>query len=149
MTFDELSVLIATLFCFCQELRAQSAHIHPKWTGKIEGGYDAAMLRLSGEVKIATPRLANVTFDLYPNSRIYALRLGTHVEVARFDVVANRLCPHLKNLANTSFCAYSDSTSMQLGVRIVGQPRRLKLRSILFHTIHQPLLISLIMNVQH
>ena len=144
--FDEIFVLIAPLFCFCQELRAQSAHIHPKWTGKIEGGYDAAMLQLSGEVKRATPRLANVTFDLYPNSRIYALRLGTHVKVARFDVVANRLCPHLNNLANTSFCAYSDATNMQLGGRIVGQPYRLKLLSILFHTIHQFHFISLIMN---
>ena len=102
MALDESLVLIMALSNLYQERRAQSAHIHPKWTGKIEGGYDAAMLQLSGEVKLATPRLANVTFDLYPNSRIYALRLGTHVEVARFDVVANRLCPHLNKRVHST-----------------------------------------------
>ena len=102
-------------YCW-QELRVQNSFIHPRWAGNIKNGYDAALLRLSRAVKISTPRLADQSFDLYPNSEILVFHLGPNLEVAKFDVVANWLCPHLNTLSNGTFCAYSDFASMRAGV---------------------------------
>ena len=91
------------------------AHVHPKWTGDIENGYDAALLRLPEKVQTATPHLASAGFHLYPNSKVYGFHLGGTLQVAKFDVVANSLCPLLNNLDSSMFCAYASSASMCSG----------------------------------
>lgn len=108
-----------------QVQRAEMAIIHPSWTGNVEDGYDAALLRLSRDPNVRIPQLAERDFDLYANSKVYGLSLGSVLKVAQFDVVKNGFCPKLRNLGNNTFCAYSSGAKMDSGTLacwILGLP---------------------------
>ena len=98
-----------------QVQRAEMAIIHPGWTGNVEDGYDAALLRLSRDPNVRIPQLAKRDFDLYANSKVYGLSLGSVLRVVQFDVVKNSFCPKLRNLGNNTFCAYSSGAKMDSG----------------------------------
>lgn len=98
-----------------QEVRVEQADIHPKWTHKIEFGFDAALLKLPVGVDVQSPKLVSETFDLYPNSRIYGFHLRNTLQVAQFDVVGNEVCPQLEGLGTATFCAFSKWASMNSG----------------------------------
>ncbi|CAD7698871.1 unnamed protein product [Ostreobium quekettii] len=101
-----------------QEIRAETAIIHPQWTGKVEHGHDVALLRLPRPLDIATPRLASVKSrsqdgkpEVQPNAIVYSFRLGHVLEVAQFKVVARASCPNLTSLSTDSFCIHSKVAS--------------------------------------
>ena len=98
-----------------QEARVDMTYVHPKWTGNVEGGYDAALLRLPQEILVPTPKLASESFNLYPNYKTFTFWLGAELKAAQFHVVPNQLCPHVANLSTAMFCAYSNAASMQPG----------------------------------
>lgn len=81
-------------------------HIHPRWPGDAQKGYDAAMLRLLTPINVITPTLAAATFDLYPNSRVNGFRIGTTPGATEFTVVAEKFCPQIKG-ADNMLCAFS------------------------------------------
>ena len=91
------------------------AHIHPKWNGKVEHGFDAALLKLPQGMGVSTSLLATPDFDLYPNSRVYGFRLGDTLQVAQFEVVGNEVCPKLESIGNETFCAFSKWATMGSG----------------------------------
>ena len=90
-------------------------YVHPSWNGNVEDGYDVAPMRLPREINIPAPSLPDSHFSLYPNLKIYGFRLRNLLEVAQFKVVANAFCPYLRNIGNSTFCAFSRSAKMDSG----------------------------------
>ena len=86
------------------------AHIHPKWNGQVEHGFDAALLKLPQGMDVSTSLLATPDFDLYPNSRVYGFRLRDTLQVA-----GNEVCPKLESIGKETFCAFSKWATMGSG----------------------------------
>ncbi|CAD7700489.1 unnamed protein product [Ostreobium quekettii] len=107
-----------------QAMRVEDAEIHPKWTGNVEDGWDAAMLRLPQRVNITGPALAAPKSHVYCSMRVFVLGLydegglydrGGHLQMAEMTIVEDHLCPGLNGLAPDMLCAFSYSTQLEEG----------------------------------
>lgn len=100
------------IFVFIQVLVANRVHLPLDWKEERNSIYNVAILRFPKEIDVLLPLLetreSNDTMvSMYPNTKIHALGLGPVPEIARFEVVKDRLCPHVLNLGHGMFCAYS------------------------------------------
>ena len=93
----------------------KTTHLHPRWTGNLDDGYDVALLQLPQEIDVMTPALADEGLQIIPNLHMYALRFGAVLEIAEFVTVRKELCPNMSSLGPGTFCAYSEWASMRLG----------------------------------
>lgn len=98
-----------------EKLRAESCFKHPAYTGNPEDGYDIALLRLPQPVGITASPLADPMADLYPGLEVQVLQFDEGLKSSRFTVVRNDLCPHLKGLGSSTFCAFSREVTPQSG----------------------------------
>ena len=78
-------------------------------------GYDIALLKLSKSVDIPVPVVAAKNFPNYGGMEVFGARVTDTLEVAKFKIVPKTRCMHLKNLPNTTFCAYSKGVDMYSG----------------------------------
>ncbi|CAD7702346.1 unnamed protein product, partial [Ostreobium quekettii] len=98
------------------EVRVERAIPHPRWTGRVEGGFDVVLLRLPREVHVQMPSLPRPgSPGLYPNFMVHALRLDDRLETAQLQVIDSKLCPELPPLGKGQFCAYSSGATMTPG----------------------------------
>ena len=78
-------------------------------------GCDIALLKLSKPVDIPVPVVAAKNFPNYGGFKVFGARVTDTLEVAKFKIVPNEICMHLKNLHSTTFCAYSRGVDMDPG----------------------------------
>lgn len=103
-----------------QKLRVESAHPHPYWNGRIQDGFDIALLKLPRHLDVASPTLADVkrwgvTNYTDPNAVVYGFRLGSVLEGVLFDVVVDKACPDMGKLASHMFCAHKYGAKLHNG----------------------------------
>lgn len=88
---------------------------NPLWTGNAEDVNNAAILTIPISGSVSTPTLADPALNLFPNSIVHGFRMGDHLQVDPFVVVANIYCFQVDNLSEAMFCPFSNTTSMQTG----------------------------------
>lgn len=80
--------------------------MHPKWTGNVNDGDDAALLRLPQNSITALPVIADESINIYPNAVVHALKQGHVLEMGECVVMANKMCRMMENLGDDMFCIY-------------------------------------------
>lgn len=78
-------------------------------------GYDVALLRLPQNAVTVLPVIADESINIYPNAVVHALKYGRVLEMGKFVIVANKLCPMMENLSDDMFCIYSEDLSAHPG----------------------------------
>eukprot|EP00803_Ostreobium_quekettii_P003685 evm.model.scf_429.6 EVM.evm.TU.scf_429.6 scf_429:73960-80091(+) len=98
-----------------QEMEVDAVSIHPRWTGNLKDGYDAALLRLSTPVDGQPPLLAPRTSKLYPGTAVFLLRPDVNVQMAQYSVMSNDFFSDFASLESHMFCAHSERAGLQSG----------------------------------
>eukprot|EP00803_Ostreobium_quekettii_P002572 evm.model.scf_1039.1 EVM.evm.TU.scf_1039.1 scf_1039:32251-41950(-) len=101
-------------------VRAERAHTHPRWTGKVKEGFDVAVLELPYVLDVKSPVLVDTKRSPSPDytalgAKAYGFRLLSVLEAAPFEVVFDNVCPGMGELENHMFCAYSDEANLHSG----------------------------------
>lgn len=97
--------------------------IHPKWTGDVRDGYDAAILTLKRPVNLPVPRLASLGRTLPLGTRLSALGWGKIGSLFPVDLqiatnltsIANEKCTQ-REMTESMMCAYSEDQDTTKGM---------------------------------
>ena len=105
-----------------QELEVEATHIHPKWTGRINDGFDIALVKLRKAVAVDPPSLADTGYKLLPTSKLYGFKETGVVKVAVLDAAWSELCSGPESTGSETFCVRSMSTNIPTGELIASCP---------------------------
>ncbi|CAD7695869.1 unnamed protein product, partial [Ostreobium quekettii] len=103
-------------------VQAQKAYVHPTWQANLEGGHDAALLRLphSHAVDIPHPMIATIPFfamHVYASVFVWVpimnATMKEQLEIREFQVIDSNFCSGINGSRKHTFCIYSGMVDLK------------------------------------